>query len=61
MYELADATLPAGTRMVPVDQPLGRLVFTLLEPRSDDGLVTWNVLDEALDDADIYPIVRSVQ
>ncbi len=29
-------------------QPLARLAFYLLEPRSYDGLVTWNVLDEAL-------------
>jgi hypothetical protein len=29
-------------------QPLARLAFYLLEPRSNDGLVTWNVLDEAL-------------
>lgn len=61
MYQLADVTLAAGTRIVHVDQPLGRLVFTLLEPRSDDGLVNWNVLDEVLSDADFYPIVRSVQ
>ena len=29
-------------------QRLARLAFYLLEPRSNDGLVTWNVLDEAL-------------
>jgi hypothetical protein len=29
-------------------QKLARLAFYLLEPRSNDGLVTWNVLDEAL-------------
>ena len=60
-YELAEVTLSAGTRLVPVDQPLGRLIFMLLEPRSDDGVVNWNVLDDALEDADVYPIVRSVQ
>jgi hypothetical protein len=38
-------TLPAGTIVVRTDQPLGRLVFYLLEPRSDDGLVTWNFFD----------------
>ena len=51
-------TLPAGTVVVSVDQPLGRLAFMLLEPRSDDGLVNWNVLDEALEGAEVYPIVR---
>ena len=60
-YELTDVALSAGTRMVPLDQPLGRLIFMLLEPRSDDGLVSWNVLDDALEDSDIYPIVRSVR
>ena len=29
-----------------MDQPLARLAFTLLEPRSDDGVLNWNVLDE---------------
>ena len=29
-------------------QRLARLAFYLLEPRSNYGLVTWNVLDEAL-------------
>lgn len=45
-YERSRATIGAGTWVVPLDQPLGRLVFTLLEPRSDDGIVNWNVVDE---------------
>ena len=40
------------------DQPLGRLAFYLLEPRSDDGLVAWNYLDDQLKDATLYPILR---
>ncbi len=59
-YEAAGrTTLPAGTLVVPVQQPLGRLAFYLLEPRSDDGLVNWNVLDEALEGAEFYPILRT--
>ena len=58
-YASADQTLPAGTWRVPMNQPLARLAFYLLEPRSNDGLVTWNVLDEALKDAKTYPIVRT--
>ena len=55
----AEMTLDAGTIVVPVAQPLGRLAFYLLEPRSDDGWVTWNVLDAVLGDAvKTYPIVR---
>ena len=52
--------LPAGTMRVDMKQPLARLAFYLLEPRSDDGLVDWNVLDETLGgDAPAYPIVRT--
>ena len=39
-------------------QPLARLAFYLLEPASDDGLVAWNVLDDQLKDAKVYPILR---
>jgi hypothetical protein len=47
-YELASETLAAGTIVVPTDQPLGRLAFSLLEPRSDDGFQNWNLLDRAM-------------
>jgi hypothetical protein len=49
-----------GTVIVRMNQPLARLAFYLLEPRSDDGLVNWNFLDEALGpDVKVYPILRS--
>ncbi|MGH7543251.1 MAG: M14 family metallopeptidase [Gemmatimonadota bacterium] len=51
--------VPAGTIVLPMDQPLSRLAFLLLEPRSDDGLVGWNVLDPVLEDAEDYPILRT--
>ncbi len=60
-YQPVRSTLPAGTLVVPADQPLGRLVFTLLEPRSDDGFANWNVLDEALEGARTYPILRTLR
>ena len=60
-YEEAQVTMPVGTLVVPVDQPLGRLAFYLLEPRSDDGLANWNVLDAALEGVENYPIVRRVR
>jgi len=54
--------LPAGTLAIPMNQPLARLAFYLLEPRSDDGLTDWNVLDAALGpEAKTYPIYRSVK
>ena len=55
----SDVSLPAGSIAVPVNQPLARIAFYLLEPRSDDGWVAWNVLDQLLGaDAKTYPIVR---
>jgi hypothetical protein len=53
-----DKGVPAGTWEVPMNQPLARLAFYLLEPASDDGLVTWNFLDDQLKDAALYPILR---
>jgi hypothetical protein len=55
----AQRDLPAGTLRLDMTQPLARLAFYLIEPRSDDGLVDWNLLDEALKDAKTYPILRA--
>jgi hypothetical protein len=33
------------------------LVFTLLEPRSDDGFVTWAILDEQIERG-LFPVMR---
>ena len=57
-WEAVQRTVPADTLMVPVTPRLGRLVFALLEPRSDDGVVNWNVLDEQLEADPVYPIPR---
>ena len=38
-----ELTLPAGSVIVPVGQPLGVLAMYLLEPESDDGLVAWDI------------------
>jgi hypothetical protein len=58
-YESATVEVPAGTLVVPMDQPLARLAFVLLEPRSSDGLLNWNVLDRRLEGATHYPILRT--
>lgn len=47
-----------GALRVPMTQPLARLAYYLLEPRSNDGLVTWNVVDEAIT-ASRYPVLRT--
>lgn len=57
-YRTVERRLPSGTLVVPMDQPLARLVFTLLEPRSDDGFTAWGLLDDALAGAREYPILR---
>jgi hypothetical protein len=51
-------TVPEGTVVVPVRQPLGRLIVVLLEPRSDDGFLAWNLFDPAIEESEIYPITR---
>lgn len=48
----------AGAVFVPANQKLGRLAFYLLEPESDDGVVTWNFVDEGLAPGETYPIYR---
>ena len=49
----------APSLVVPVGQPLGRLVVALLEPRSDDGVVAWGVVPaEAWRSGEAGPIVR---
>ena len=51
--------MPSGSLVVRTTQPLGRLVFYLLEPESNDGLTTWNVLDEALTTGATHPVLKS--
>jgi len=46
-WKSREETFPAGTFLVRTNQPLARLIFYLLEPRSDDGLVNWNLLEAA--------------
>jgi hypothetical protein len=58
-YEPVERTVPAGTYRVPMKQPLARLAFYLIEPRSNDGLLTWNFLDDALRNSNRYPITRT--
>ena len=61
-WEAADVTVPDNSIVVPVDQPLGRLVFLLLEPRSNDSLVYWNLFDDdATRDLKAYPVVRTME
>jgi hypothetical protein len=57
-YRSATRTLEPGTVAVPMDQPLARVIFALLEPRSDDGFVAWGFLSGSLRAGEPYPILR---
>ena len=49
--------------IIPMDQPLARLAFILFDPRSDDGLMAWNILDAVLGStpaATFYPVIRTM-
>ena len=62
-WEAADQTLPVGSLIISMDQPLARLLFILLDPRSDDGFMQWNILDAVLGTTpapEFYPILRSM-
>ena len=50
--------LPAGTLVVPAGQPLGRLAFLLLEPRSDDGLLNWGFFATWVGEGEEIPVFR---
>jgi hypothetical protein len=64
--EFAPATkkFSRGDYWIDLAQPLANLVFYLLEPQSDDGLVTWNFLDSYLEEQGVatkpveYPIFK---
>jgi hypothetical protein len=58
-YQPVERTITPGFFRVPMNQPLSRLAFYLIEPRSNDGLLTWNFVDDALQDAKAYPILRT--
>ncbi len=50
--------LPKGAVVVPMAQQLGVLAMYLLEPESDDGLVTWNFFDRSLTPGAEFPVLR---
>jgi hypothetical protein len=61
-WTAADLAVPEGSIVVPVEQPLGRLVFLLLEPRSNDSLAYWNLFDDdATRDLKAYPVMRTME
>jgi dipeptidyl-peptidase-4 len=51
--------LPVNTHIVRMNQPLARLAFYLLDPRSDDGLINWNYFDDLFEE--VAPVRRIVK
>lgn len=51
-------TFDKGAVVVKTAQPRGALVFYLLDPESDDGLVAWNFLDGVLATGKVVPVYR---
>jgi dipeptidyl-peptidase-4 len=54
----ANRSFTKGSTLVRTAQPLGTLAIYLLEPMSEDGLVTWNFFDDALEIGREFPVVR---
>jgi hypothetical protein len=62
-WEATEQTVPAGSIIVPMDQPLARLAFLLFDPRSHDGFAAWNILDPVMGATpapEYYPILRTM-
>ena len=51
-------TIPAGSWIVHTGTSRDRLAMLLLEPESDDGMVTWNLLDAGLAVGQVAPVWR---
>jgi len=54
----SEHTFPAGSFIVHTEQPRGLLAMYLIEPQSDDGLVTWNFFDHSLKAGATFPALR---
>ncbi|MCE2454802.1 MAG: M14 family metallopeptidase [Gemmatimonadetes bacterium] len=57
-YRATTLTPAHGDMTARTDQPLGRLLFGLLEPRSDDGFANWGFLADRLEAGGAYPVAR---
>lgn len=55
------ATVRPGAFLVRMNQPLGVLIFNLLEPESVDGVVAWGVLGHDPRAGDSYPVLKVFQ
>jgi hypothetical protein len=49
----SNASYPAGTFIVPLDQPCCEIISLLLEPQSSDGLLAWNRMNTVTTDGKV--------
>ncbi len=54
----SQAEIRKGSLRVSTQNNRARLAFYLLEPRSDDGLLNWALLDDWIAPGDLYPVHR---
>ncbi len=52
--------LEKDSYVVPLSQPLGQLIVYMLEPLSEDGLVSWGLLGDDLKEGREYPVHRVI-
>jgi hypothetical protein len=63
-YQPITYTAQKGDYLIDLAQPLANLIFYLLEPQSDDGLLSWNFFDAFLATEKVnekpvqYPIIK---
>lgn len=63
-FVLKSAVAPSGSYYVDMRQPLAWLIFYMLEPLSDDGLLYWNYFDDYLQPKGVekgnvpYPVMK---
>ncbi|WP_333818923.1 M14 family metallopeptidase [Ohtaekwangia sp.] len=63
-YTSATRKFKKGDYLVTMDQPLTNLILYMLEPQSDDGLITWNFFDDYIEKQGVnnklveYPVFK---
>ncbi|HEY9008200.1 MAG TPA: M14 family metallopeptidase [Ohtaekwangia sp.] len=63
-YTSATRKFKKGDYLITMDQPLTNLILYMLEPQSDDGLITWNFFDDYIEKQGVnnklveYPVFK---
>jgi hypothetical protein len=60
-WRVEQRTVPRGSWVVASGQPLGILAMYMLEPESDDGIVTYTIFDPVLAPGTDFPVLRMTQ